>query len=178
MSNEYSDEYVELIETAKDAVRELLMATEPGTGLGLHSAYNTLKAMHEKGTTPQTTTSHGDRERQMWAARHEEWAAAREGWTQLSLPERERLVIETIGEGKVPIRELLSKWNERPDMSSIHYSDVYPTVRALYKAGELDRSIERVKNTQRTCQHYFRKAKLAGPIVDLERTFHEQGEDA
>lgn len=124
------------------------------------------------GTPSTRSSSHRDSTAERRASR-EQWDATREGWTQLSLLHRERLVIETIGEGKMSVGEILARWSDRPDMSNVLYGDVYPTVRALYKAGELDRAIEPVKGTRRSCQHYFRKTELAGPIADLERALDE-----
>lgn len=105
------------------------------------------------------------------------WAEQREGWTQLSLIERERLVVETLGESTLSISDLIEKWSDRPDLK-IHYPEVYPTVKALYDAGELNRSIRPVRGTARVCNHYFRKTELSGPITDLERTFHDEPEAA
>jgi hypothetical protein len=56
----------------------------------------------------------------------------------------------------------------------IHEPDIRGVVNRLFKTRELDRKAEpRVPGGKAIRYRYFRR-KLAGPIADLERVFHEE----
>ena len=102
--------------------------------------------------------------------------AQREGWTKLPPPARERVVIETLADASMTVTEISEKLQEREDMRLVYYSAVYPTVKALLAAGELQRA--HVLRRGHTVYAYSRKTGMSGPIVDLERTFNATDEAA
>ncbi|MEJ7785437.1 MAG: hypothetical protein WKF96_11575 [Solirubrobacteraceae bacterium] len=105
---------------------------------------------------------------------HERWRASRAGWTGLSQLERDRLLIGMIGNDRLSIKELIDRLATEPDRSNVLYSDLYPPLKALLVAGELDRVSEPYgRKGSRTIHRYFRQTELRGPIVDLDRAFND-----
>lgn len=155
------DEYVALVDDARESLRRLLVATEPGTGLSLHSAYNDLKAMGR----PVRALA----DRRLEEMRYEN------GWKRIPTLERERIMLELLGERRLTIAELTQelKAAQRTECA-IYDSHVRAMVYRLYRAGGLDRAGEQWHG--KTRYRYFRKP-LSGPIADLERKFHERSPD-
>ena len=103
-----------------------------------------------------------------------EWDEHEARWRSLSMPQREHLLLELLGENRLAVSQLAAKVQEKLGRYAAHYSDVYPVLKRMHLTGELDRESEPFRRT-RTRSVYFRK-DMSGPIVDLERTFHESDE--
>jgi len=172
MSN---DNYRELLEEARDALRNVLKASEPGTGLALHSAYNTLKQSIQKEEEAIAGAERAAGTRDPWAERAEQRAEQGDRWAELSIPERHRLTLELLGEDQLTAREVRDRLRGELGESAVYDGDIRNELKRLIDAGELQRKLE--PNTRgRTRYRYFRNTHLSGPIVDLERTFHEPTE--
>ena len=102
-----------------------------------------------------------------WAA----WRAEEEKWHALSFPQREHLLVELLGDRRMPVAGFVAKVQEKFGKHSVRYGDVYPVLRRLRQSGELGGVAEPFRGT-RTRTVYFRR-EMAGPIVDLDRAYHE-----
>lgn len=159
-------EYVELMETARDAIRALLEKSDVGSGLDIRAAYNTLERTINKQNRKADKRPERDEQQQ-----REEWHKARIAWKWTPMLERERLAIELIADRRLTVRELAGKLTEaRPDCF-VYESDARSLVYRLCDAGELDRVGEEWRG--RTRYRYFRKVDLEGPIVGLDRAFRD-----
>jgi hypothetical protein len=97
----------------------------------------------------------------------------RDGWRSLPWIERERLALELLGPDRLVIRELLGRFREQRSDLDTYESDIRSVLHRLLEAREVDRKPEpRVPGGKAIRYRYFRR-KLDGPIVDLERAFHE-----
>lgn len=164
----YSDEYLRLVEDAQDSLYALLRASEPGTNLTLHHAYNELKrtlkaAGEQKLHLEQKHLLHEYR-----TARRRE----KEAWERITVPAREHLALELIGDERVTITGLTERMEERLPECGVHRGYVEDIVRELFKRGDLDRD-----GLPQRGYRYFRRQRLEGPIADLERSFHEEEAD-
>lgn len=141
-----TDDYLELVEGARDALFDLLMATEPGTGMRLHAAYAELKRAAER-EVPR--------------------------WTdEVSPQERERQVLSVLSEHRLTIRELTERLDAELE-ARVYESHVRACVMRLFAARELDRKPEPgLKGRPRF--RYFKRTRLEGPIADLERALQEE----
>jgi hypothetical protein len=158
------DEYRELQDAALEALRDLLRATEPGTGMYLHTAYAALKKEAEAGPAPTPNTTLWDRKPQ---------------WNEvLSRAERDREVVEILAEQRLTISDLTQHLEKKhcPDLE-VWPSNVVVVVNRLHKARELDREPETWRKT-RTRYRYFKRTALDGSIAALDRAFHEEAEAA
>lgn len=162
------DDYRALAKEARDALRNVIMATEPGTGMVLHSAYTCLKRMVEY--EPETIVSTESEERkECWRRRHEQRAQ----WTKLSMLERNRLTLELLGEDQLTVREVMDRLRGELGEAAVGDVDARGVLKRLLDAEEVHRKLD--PNSGGTVRYrYFRNTHLSGPIVDLERTFHEQ----
>jgi len=164
------DDYRALAKEARDALRNVIKATEPGTGMVLHSAYTCLKRMVEP--EPETTVStESEEHKEWWRRRHEQRAQ----WTKLSMPERNRLTLELLGEDQLTVREVMDRLRGELGESAVGDGDTRGVLKRLLDAEEVHRKPEH-NTCGRVRYRYFRNTHLAGPIVDLERSFHEQDE--
>jgi hypothetical protein len=98
---------------------------------------------------------------------------------------RESLLFQVLGDERLILRELTSRLNAElgtPDhepysalvAEPVYQGNVRSLVMRMFHAGQLERVAESFKN--KTRYRYFRKRGLDGPIVDLERAYHEGGE--
>lgn len=97
-------------------------------------------------------------------ANEEKWAAWREEekkWRALSFPQREHLLVEVLGDGRMPVAGFVAKVQEAFGEHSVSYGNVYPVLRRLCESGELDGVAEPFRGT-RTRTVYFRR-EMAGP---------------
>lgn len=165
-----NDDYRALAKEARDALRDVIKASEPGTGMVLHSAYTCLKHMLEP--EPETTVStESDAHKEWWRRHHEQRAR----WTKLSMPERNRLTLELLGEDRLTVREVMDRLRGELGESAVSDVDARGVLKRLLDAEEVHRKLD--PNSGGTVRYrYFRNTQLLGPIVDLERTFHEQDE--
>jgi len=116
-------------------------------------------------------------EKQMWDRDLAEWRANQAKWHALSLPQREHLLVELLGDRRMPVAGFVAKVEEAFGKCAVSYGDVYPVLRRLRQSGELGGVAEPFRGT-RTRTVYFRR-EMAGPIVDLDRAFNEpSGEES
>jgi hypothetical protein len=96
-------------------------------------------------------------------------------WKRVPAAERDRILLEVLGEDRLTIRELTERMRSELPRCDLYESHVGRLVGRLFKeARELDRAADpRKKGRPRYL--YFRRG-LEGPIADLERTFHESDE--
>jgi hypothetical protein len=108
---------------------------------------------------------------------------ARDVWGQLSSERREALLLNALADNRLTIRELASgmatELGYAPDDRAGALGEYYtrPLVRRLFRDGQLERVAEEFKG--KTRYRYLRKRALEGPIVELERAYHDEstGED-
>jgi len=137
----------------------------------LHSAYTCLKRMLEP--EPESTVSTKSEELEEWQRRRREH---REQWTKLSKPERNRLTLELLGEDQLTVREVMDRLRGELGESAVGDGDTRGVLKRLLDAEEVHRKLD--PNSGGTVRYrYFRNTHLSGPIVDLDRTFHEPTED-
>lgn len=163
-----TDRYKELTEDARSALYNLLRDTEPGTGGSLHIAYRALKAMVEEQTKaeeePESHDSMADFRREC-----RERSAA---WKEIGHADRARLIFEVIGDGRSTVTEVTAMLEERlGDGVAVYQGTTRQVLMRLLSEGELDREPEHFQGKIR--YRFFRNTNLAGPIADLERTFHD-----
>jgi hypothetical protein len=156
MSDRDEVTYLDLLAAAEDALRALLLATEPGTGLLLHRAFAELKEV---------------RAREQAAADVEALREHQREWPQLSLDERHRLVLAVLGAEQLTIREICEGLNDLRDDWTVYLSHVTSTVNRLHARNELHRVADRTSGRVR--YRYFHPTELSGPIADLDRAFHD-----
>jgi hypothetical protein len=155
-THEPSDEYRELLEEARDALRALLRGSEPGTGRHVQTAYNEIRK--SLGETR--------------CAEIDDWNERRAEWGRIPRADRDYLALDLLGEERLTIAELTERFiAELPDCK-VYDSDVRRVVRRLYEAGDLDREGERWRKGDSIRYRYFRPG-LSGPIADLDRAFQE-----
>lgn len=137
----------------------------------LHTAYNCLKSSLEDWDKPKTTVASTESEEraERWRRHHEQRAQ----WKRLSMPERNRLTLELLGEDQLTVREVMDRLRGELGESAVGDGDTRGVLKRLLDAEEVHRKLE--PNTCGAVRYrYFRNTHLSGPIVDLERTFHEQ----
>lgn len=92
-------------------------------------------------------------------------------WRRVPRVARERMLLETLGDGRMTARELLHRLYQLPDAA---FTEQYTKMllRELVAAGELEREQEPI-NGRRWHWVYFRRTDLSGPILDLDLAFQE-----
>lgn len=144
-------EYHELRVAAAEALRALLMKSEPGTGATLHAAYAELR--HEIGRSEGAAPVAASPVAPHWGVAAQEWKET------TTVYEREQTVLEHIADDRLTVREL----DERMRAAGVDcwISTVQSIVNRLYSRGDLAR--EREQFTPRKYRwRYFRPA-LEGP---------------
>jgi hypothetical protein len=169
-----TDEYIELVKTARWSLHDLLMKTEPGTGMGLHAAYSVLKEMCKemcKEEEPAAGASDtGDNKRPV----DEDWRTAGDRWKRMSYPDRERLVIAAIGDDSVGVKQIVDKLQTDLGKYAVYREGVQAVLKRLMEASEVCRAeVPGYRGGPHPRWQYFRNTQLDGPIADLERTFNE-----
>lgn len=94
-----------------------------------------------------------------------------ERWTDKPVPVRERIVLETIGDGRLTNRGIWEAVCEAHPEVRLYKSDIAPLTRRLVAAGEI--VCEREAWRGRTRNRYHRRTDLDGTIADLDRAFRE-----
>jgi hypothetical protein len=158
------DRYLELLETARDAVRDVILESECGTGvITLNYAYDHLKRSIK-------TLQNEDH----MAAPNSAPPRARWWKSEFSVRDREHQILDVLAEHRLTLRELAEHMRElHPDLKMDH-SSVISIANRLLKAGELDRQPEHYNRGPRIRYRYFRRVQLDGPIADLDRAFREE----
>lgn len=160
-----SNEYLEELENTRDALYRLTRVMEPGTGWTIHEAYNDVKAAIKAETGKDTGES--DKPTDARA----EYRARVDGWQKRPRVERERFIMDALGERHLTIREVTKRLGDALPEHHIYQGNVTGLISRMWKAGELDREPEMYRN--RTRYRYFRKVTLEGPIAELDRAFHD-----
>jgi hypothetical protein len=199
----YDDDYRELIVQAQDAVCDLLRASTPDSWMDLRGGYREMRtalaadaALHALEETRQARhdarreREETEQERRVkWEREREEWREWERVWRNMPRSRRESLVFDVLGDESLIIREIADRVNDelarlnrehglkQPTGSGrIMYEDgIRPTVMRMLNAGQLERSPETFRKT-RTRYRFTRKRGLDGPIVDLERAYHDDRE--
>lgn len=105
-------------------------------------------------------TKGADEERARWSA-----------WKRIEQHQRQRLVLEALGDVGLTVSELAERL-ATPQMT-VNYTDVYPLLtQHMELAGEVYRVAEPWKGTK-TRARWFRNTKLSGPIAELQRALEE-----
>ena len=102
------------------------------------------------------------------------WRLERAYWKDaLSVVQRGHEALEILSDARLTVGELTARLSEKhPDME-VYDATVRSVVNRLYTMREIDREPETFRSQVR--YRYFKRA-LEGPIVELDRVFHENGE--
>ena len=96
-------------------------------------------------------------------------------------PRRESLLFTALGDERLTIREIALRMNAQLGYAAedrvVPEYETRPLVRRLFRKGHVEREPETFNKT-RTRYRYFRNRGLVGPIVDLERAYHDDTEVA
>ena len=170
------DEYTTLVEAARDALGDLLRASEPGTGLALHSAYNSLKQMlarAEDGKCEPATRGSATTSPPTVAGQ----------WKRASAADRDRWVLEALADDRVLVTEVerrvtLALGDEhKPGQERYFGISAGPILKRLLEAREIDRAeVPGYRGGPHPRWLYFRRTRLSGPIVDLDSQFNDAPE--
>lgn len=111
--------------------------------------------------------------------REDAWREDRESWKKTPKPMRDRLVLEALGDQRLTSKEMRECLREKLGHTEVYTSDSNQCLMRLLDSGDVLRvEIPGYRGGPNPRWRYYRNAKLNGPIEDLERTFHEQGEGA
>lgn len=160
-----SDDYIEACRKARRALKKVIRKSEPGTGWTLHKAYSELGRVIDRDDEPEVPHRVGP---------SDEYWERRRGWTTMPMHLRQRVVLEALGDQRRTVRETLTRIEKtRPDLK-LHDPDVRYVLDRMLEAGEVDRETEQFKNKPRWRWH--RNIDLHGTIADLDRVFHQEGD--
>ena len=95
-----------------------------------------------------------------------------EAWRAAPTAARESRVLQVLGDDALTQRELRNRLEEAG--AALYERDIRYLLTRMLRAGQLDRVKEPFRQTGR--YRYFRRRGLEGPIADLERAFHDDGE--
>lgn len=172
-----SDEYVKRCEKAQRALRKVIRMTEPGTGWKLHAAYAELSTITKRGAGIEDAPASDPPSPSGGASGMIDWEKRREvarRWGQLPAEERERLVIEQLGERRLTLAELAGEMRAaHPDTcGQLYDTTLRPHAQKMIDRGVLAREGEQFRG--KTRYRYFQPVKLEGPIADLDRAFRDE----
>jgi hypothetical protein len=160
-----SENWLELLVEARDALRKVIKEAEPGTGWALHKAYGSLQHCIDDETkanerpvmeSPLLTQVNDNQERHR-------------AWKRTPMYERERIALEALAEKQLTINELAERINEAQPELRVYEGDIRSLVYRMRDANELDRRGERWRN--KTRYRYFRRTRLEGTIAELDQAF-------
>jgi hypothetical protein len=169
------DDYRDLIDAAHNALRDLLIATEPGTGLKLHEAMQELRAMtaliehSESSDTSRMQLPRGNVDQAQRDADNRQHHEKKEAWRWLPFYERERSLLEVIGDDCLSVAAIDDAFREAFTDVIVYQSGLSRMLRRMVDRGELDRVKAPSTAGGPPCWTYFRRTDLAGPIADLNR---------
>jgi ribonuclease D len=172
----YDDDYRELIEGARDALRELLDDSNHDSWLQVRIAYGELRTALARDDKEQERHERHERTQDRYAAE----AEATDAWRRTPAAARESLLLRVLGDERLILRQLTSRLNAELGYPtgkgcSVYENNVRNLATRMLRAGQLEREAETFNKTH-TRYRYFRKRTLEGPIIDLERTYQEGGE--
>jgi hypothetical protein len=154
-----SDEYTELLENTRIALKQLIHASEPGHYHvdAWNLAYRAIRQAldHESPHREPDVDPFAD-ERHRW------------GWWLSNEPEqRERHVLNVLGDQRMSITEIAEAIEaEDPENRFLCYSKMVPTIKRMVDAGDLVR--ERIEQGSRLVYVYFRPP-MTPELEDLQR---------
>ncbi len=156
-----SDSYIALCERARDALRELLMKTEPDLATTERAAYSSLKKYIAKfGDDGGEETKEPEPDR----------------WGSLAIPQRQAHIVEHLGEARLTIAELTAVLEKALHVDYRVYENwVRSTVNRMYKEGKLHREGEQWHSRIR--YRYYVPRELEGPIAELQAQLDRQTSD-
>lgn len=167
-----TDEYRELRVAARDALRELLIHTEPGTGLTLHIAYGDLdRALREQERGSLDSPSVQRVREELAAIRERDWVH------RTSVHEREHAVLDALREGPATIAEITTRIAATHGEANVHSTSVASIVGRLYRAGNLSRTAEPRRTRSGKAirgpqvQYRYSVREMSGAIVELDHAF-------
>jgi hypothetical protein len=167
--------YRELIEGARDAVHELLVGAPPDSWMGLRRNYTELRRIIELDDQAIKARSRTETTPSAHQARRNRLDELESVWREMPMERRESFLFQALRDERLTLREITARLNvvlDAPEGEFIVYqSNVRSLVMRMLRAGQLERVAETFKNKTRF--RYFRKRGLDGPIVDLERAFHD-----
>lgn len=119
------------------------------------------------GTMPRVVSEDAERIRlfELQRERRQEWQ--RSPWAY-----REGALFDVLADERLTISEL----TERLELHGLYASDVRTLLRRMVERRQLEREPEPFRGKVR--YRYFQRRGLEGPIADLERAFHNDGETA
>lgn len=167
-------EYTEACRVAKEALYDVLMATEPDTGGRLRVAYTQLKRLSGTGEAGhgRETREREEREREERLQEHKR----RTGWKRISMDRREAFAFQLLGDDRLTIADLTKRFRtEFGTDIAIHETHIRGLVARMLEAGHLARKGEAWQGRVR--YRYFRKRELEGPIVELEAMLQAHGDE-
>jgi hypothetical protein len=177
------EHYVELMIEAKDALGDMLRATEPGMGSLYHQAYAGLKQQIEEATgerhrgphprlpgaeghdATEPATSHFDD----YHVKNREIRRCRRDFTR---PQRERFILEQLGDEGLTTGEIAERFSKHHPELGLYPGHIQPIVADMFKNRELRREPTGLSGPNPRWR-YFRNATLEGPIADLDRQLQE-----
>jgi hypothetical protein len=166
-------EFIELLEDAQGALFDLIKSCEPGTGLPLHHAYNHIKSALERAGK-RAVAEAPDPAKEERNRRDAEYRARKEAWRTMPWHERERLLLDVLGDKRLSKGEIARAMDESREDLTLYESQISNLLTRMLAAGEIKRERECFGKTgTRWRWSYMRNAKLTGEIADLNRALED-----
>jgi hypothetical protein len=100
----------------------------------------------------------------------------RDAWFKMPWDVRERLLLEALGDKRLTVREIEQGMKALPEFGGeIYTNDVRALAERMISSGRLDRVNDPFRNKPRW-RYFLLTPSLDGPIADLERAYHDDGE--
>lgn len=187
----YSEDYLELIVNVEDAIRALLAESTDESWIGLRDGLREIRLAISIEDTRDRLRRGREEFVERRAARKEkliadlnalkrrpeadEYLEAEKAWHPMPIASKERIVIESLGDDRLPVRELAARVNKTMGGKggpALYRAGVELVLRRLVACGEVDRVKARA-GRRGVIWHYFRRRELDGPIAELERAFQD-----
>lgn len=165
-----TDEYVAKLEAAREALDDLIMATEPGTGWKLHEAYTDIKVSlqrAEKRSAQTTAAAQHERDAELRQA----WREARAAWRDLPAAVKQHAVLSALADDRLTVTETLERLSAAHPDAVIGYGGARSVLHQLIDTGDVTRSP--FTHRGRQMWRYRRNTSLTGAIADLNRQIKE-----
>lgn len=164
-----SEEYQKLAENARDALRELLVCTEPGTGLTLHTAYSILGRMVNAADADEpieTETQRRSREEQ--EERRHRWNA----WKQTPREERFHWVLNALGGDSLSVGEVSQVVAEQHPEVQFSDSAIRSIMTEMFYRGEIRRKAGKPNGNQKRWVYY--RPGMSPQVAALAQAFDDE----
>lgn len=162
------DDYLELIENARDALYALLKETDTALPcITIREAYRICRDELAKG---RGQPSPAELAKQAEQEREREEQAIWDRWKNTPRHERWRTILDALGDSTWPISALAARVDEMRDDWRVFTPAVQAELYKMIAAGEVQRE-KRPWRHEQTCWHYSRRRNLEGPIADLDAAF-------